>query len=198
MPSAIDELSDAELSTVEATVGPRSFERGRGYARANRVLAVEWDADTRTLTGSVVGKGALYDTVAFFTADGDGELRFDDGECTCPVGYNCKHVAAIVITAANGRATGRSAAPEVRARRILPPRSSRQAVKSAQPPSWEEPLRALIDASVAPALGAPLAIELTLQASGVAVAGPPRLMARLMREGARGGWINGSLSWQWA
>jgi len=80
VPSAIASLSEVELSAV----GSRCFERGRGYARANRVLAVEWDADTSTLIGSVVGKGALYNTAAFFTADGGGELRLDDGECTCP------------------------------------------------------------------------------------------------------------------
>ena len=59
---------------------------------------VEWDSDGRTLIGSVVGT-ALYETTAYF-ADADGSLAFEDGECTCPVGYNCKHVAAIAIAAA--------------------------------------------------------------------------------------------------
>ncbi|MDE3133276.1 MAG: helicase [Acidobacteriota bacterium] len=46
------------------------------------------------------------------------------------------------------------------------------------------------------ASGSPLAIELSvsLQASAISAA-QPRLQARLMRPGARGGWINGSLSW---
>ena len=43
--------------------------------------------------------------------------------------------------------------------------------------------------------GDPLAIELALRMSGVAGQGAPRLMARLMRLGARGGWVNGSLAW---
>jgi len=86
---AISELSDVELSRVEAAVGSRSFKRGRGYARDNRVAAVEWDPTAETLVGSVVGQGALYRTVAFFAEDGDGALTFDDGECSCPVGYNC-------------------------------------------------------------------------------------------------------------
>jgi len=195
VPSAIGELSDVELSAVEAAVGSRSFQRGRGYAGANRVLTVEWDADTGTLTGSVVGQGTLYDTAAFFTAERDGALTLDDGECTCPVGYNCKHVAALVITAADARAGGRPAARGVDPRRVPDPRSSRHGATAARPPSWEEQLRALADASAAPVAGTSLAIELTLQASGLAGAGPLRLMARLMREGARGGWVNGSLSW---
>ena len=67
MPTAVSDIHDVELAEVEAVVGPRSFQRGRSYARANRVLALEWDADTATLTGSVVGNGALYSTGAFFS-----------------------------------------------------------------------------------------------------------------------------------
>jgi hypothetical protein len=183
---AVSELSDVELSEVEATVGTRSFQRGRSYARANRVVTIEWDPDVNTLTGAVVGQGALYDTAAFFTSDGGGSLGFDDGECTCPVGHNCKHVAAIVITATDGRGVDR---PRGKQRPPL------RVATAAQPRLWEKPLRALIDAPAAQAAGNPLAIELALHATGVADRSTPRLMARLMRGGARGGWVNGSLTW---
>jgi superfamily II DNA or RNA helicase len=184
---ATGELIDVELSEVEAAVGPRSFQRGCSYARGNRVTAIEWDASTETLTGSVVGHGALYETAAFFGSDGGGSLAFDDGECTCPVGYNCKHVAAIVIAATDGRGADRPRGAQRPPLRIA----------TAPPaPSWEEPLRALIDPPAAQAAaGNPLAIELALHASGPAGRGAPRLMARLMRAGARGGWVNGSLTW---
>jgi superfamily II DNA or RNA helicase len=185
--TAIGELCDVELSEVEAAVGSRSFKRGRDYARGNRVIAIEWNADTGTLTGSVVGQGALYDTAAFFASDGGGLLGFDDGECTCPVGYNCKHVAAIVIAASDGRDAGR---PRDGRRPLL------RVATAPEPRSWEKPLRALIDAPAAQAAaGNPLAIELALHASGVADRSTPRLLARLMRAGARGGWVNGSLTW---
>jgi uncharacterized Zn finger protein len=104
---AISKVDNLELAEVEAAVGSASFGRGRDYARGNRVLKIEWDTDTETLTGSVVGQGALYDTAAFFASDGGGLLGFDDGECTCPVGYNCKHVAAIVIAASDGHGSDR-------------------------------------------------------------------------------------------
>ncbi|MGA2163820.1 MAG: DEAD/DEAH box helicase, partial [Solirubrobacteraceae bacterium] len=195
--NAINEVDDLGLAAVEATVGSTSFGRGRSYARGNRVLKLEWDPDTATLTGSVVGKGALYDTAAFFTADGES-LEFEDGECTCPVGYNCKHVAAIVIAATDGRGAGR---PRGKQRAPLLATALRgtqhpplQVVKTA-PPSWEQPLRALIDAPAAQASGNPLAIELTLHAGGGAEGVEPRLLAKLMRPAARGGWVNGSLSW---
>jgi superfamily II DNA or RNA helicase len=179
--TAIVELSEIELSEVEAAVGSRSFARGRSYARANRVAAIEWDPELATLTGSVVGQGGLYDTAAFFANDGDGALAFKDGECTCPVGYNCKHVAAIVVAATDGPASG--------------PRALRPRLQAAAPPapSWEQPLRALVDVPSARATGAPLAIELALQHHHPH--GPPRLTARLLRPGARGGWVNGSLAW---
>ena len=94
------------------------------------MLAIEWDSDTETLTGSVVGQGALYDTAAFFTSDGGGLLGFDDGECTCPVGYNCKHVAAIVIAASGGRGADRVRGEQRPPLRIM---------TAAQPPSWISP-----------------------------------------------------------
>ncbi|MEA2221807.1 MAG: hypothetical protein QOH83_183 [Solirubrobacteraceae bacterium] len=185
MSHAIAELGDVELAQVEAVVGPSSFKRGRGYAR-NRVVAIAWDPSAETLTGSVVGQGALYDTAAFFTADHGDALALDEGECTCPVRYNCKHVAAIVIAAIDGRGAGR---------RARDGRPVRTVATAARQPSWEQPLRALIDAPAPQTAGTPLAIELALHADGFPGRGAPRLMARLMRPGARGGWVNGSLMW---
>ncbi len=195
VPAAVADIREVELSAVEAAVGTRSFQRGRSYARANRVLELEWDADTATLTGTVVGNGALYSTGAFFSAEGDGSLKFDDGECTCPVGYNCKHVAALAIVASGGGGRGRAGRPSGAASMSAAPRLSAQVAAPGQPSSWEKSLRALIETPAVRSMGAPLAIELTLHASSPAATGAPRLLARLMREGARGRWINGSLRW---
>src|ERR671914_276584 len=159
--SATAERCHFELSEVEAAVGPRSFERGRAYARGGRVVEVEWSPDGANLTGSVVGQGAVYATQAFFAAGPTGALEFEDGECTCPVGYNCKHVAAVVVAAASGPAQGRR------------PRSPSAVAAPAAPPAWEQPLRALIEAPAVQAAGDPLAIELSLQASGLAGGGAP-------------------------
>jgi superfamily II DNA or RNA helicase len=171
-------LCDVELSEVAAAVGARSFDRGLVYARRGRVARVEWDAAAEELRGSVVGQGALYETTAFFVVGRDGALAFEEGECSCPVGYNCKHVAALVIAGADGRSAGRTV----------------QVVHPPAAPAWERPLRALIDGP-GQAAGSPLAIELSLQESGLAGRGAPRLLARLMRPGAHGGWVNGSLRW---
>ena len=177
------DLRGFDLSEVEAVVGTRSFQRGRAFARSGRVRDIAWNADDETLTGSVVGNGGLYETAAFFAREPDGVPTFGEGECTCPVGYDCKHVAALVIAASTKglsfRPTGRM--------RPLP--------AAAPEPSWEEPLLALVRAPRAHATGDPLAIELALRMSGVGGLGAPRLMARLMRPAVRGGWVNGSLAW---
>ena len=181
--AASSDLSGFDLSEVEAVVGTRSFQRGRAFARGGRVCEIAWDADDETLTGRVVGNGGLYETAAFFASEPDGVLTFGEGVCTCPVGYDCKHVAALVIAASTHGLVFRPAGrPEPQP--VAPPA-----------PSWEEPLLALARAPQARATGDPLAIELALRMSGVAGQGAPRLMGRLMRPGARGGWVNGSLAW---
>jgi len=183
MLGTMGELGAVALSEVEAAVGSRAYARGRGYARGNRVAAIEWDLDAETVTGSVVGQGAIYSTTAFFGSEPDGALTFDEGECSCPVGYDCKHVAALVIAATDARSTGQAMRPS---RRVAP---------AAQPTSWETPLRALLSAPAVQATGNPLAIELALRADGPAGRGATRLLARLMRPGARDRWVNGSLTW---
>jgi SNF2-related domain/SWIM zinc finger len=178
MGGAIDELSRIDLSEVREEVGSRSFSRGRGYARNQRVVAVDWDPSDLTLKGTVVGT-APYVTTAYLV-EVDGGFAFDAGECSCPVGYDCKHAAALVIAVVEGRVSVPNAGS------ASPPRQAATDV-----PSWEQSLLELIDAPAAPAGERPLAIELSLQSGNAG----QQLMARLMRPGARGGWVNGSLSW---
>ena len=144
------------------------------------------------LSASVVGHGALYHTDVHFDDDGD-RLVFAEGECTCPIGYDCKHVVAVVLSAAEQR-SGQPTLEPVAARQLT---AGQAGAASAPPPpsTWEQPLRALVMARGQPATGSPLAIELRLTAGRYPDKGAPRLMARLMRPGARGGWVNGSLDW---
>jgi len=197
------ELEDVELAEVEAAVGERSFSNGIAYARGSRVVAAEWEPGGCTLGGTVVGHGAIYSTVAYFERDEDDELTFSEGECSCPVGYNCKHVAAIVIAASqrSPRIAASQRSPRVAASQRsaqgprLPGRLSPPRRRQPEPAPWEDSLRALLPTPISPAADTPLAIELALHVPGASALGDPRLMARLMRPGARGGWVNGSLSW---
>ena len=184
MVGTITELGDVALSEVEHAVGKRSFARGRTYARGDRVLSIAWEPTEQTLTGTVVGQGGLYDVSAFVYIDARGAPAFDGGECSCPVGSDCKHVAAIVIAAVEGRNGPRGRQPRIPS----------HAQARAAPPPWEQPLRALIDTPADQSVCNPLAIELALR-SRRPEPGAPRLMARVMRPAARGGWVNGSLAW---
>ena len=181
MNDPIVELASIDLSEVKRDVGARSYERGRAYAGAGNVLTLEWEAEDRVLTGLVSGT-TVYTARAYFDRLDSG-LAFEEGECTCPVGYDCKHVAAIAIAATSEAGGARGA-------------GARSAPRPAEAPApaWERSLRDLVGAPEAPEGARPLAIELSLRLDP-GRSEHPRLLARLMRPGARGGWVNGSLSW---
>ncbi len=185
-----------DLDEIEAAVGEASFKRGRTYANGKRVMSVSWDETGSLLHGRVVGNGAVYDTAAYFTSDAEA-FEFEDGECSCPIGYNCKHVAALVIAADRGggpHLPRPAAGPAESDRCSAPP--ERRPDRSPPISAWEGPLQAMLATLTGSASGSPLAIELALsfRSSGSTV-GAPRLRARLMRPGVRGGWVNGSLAW---
>jgi superfamily II DNA or RNA helicase len=186
----IPELGDLDVSALRGHVSLTAFDRGGSYARSGRVLSLVWDADEWALSASVVGNGATYETCAYFDEEG-GSIAFVDGECSCPIGHNCKHVAAIVLAAAQQRGRARHGIVDVPRPAPHPPAPG----DAPGPSAWELPLRALAAARGVPAIGIPLAIELGFATPRYPDNGAPRLMARLMRPGARGGWVNGSLNW---
>ncbi len=169
-----------QLAQVERYLGPAVFSRGRAYADNGQVLRIKRDlrGQAEELRGAVVGNGGLYQTSAYVLIGRDGQRQFGGGQCTCPMAEDCKHVAALVIAAAQ-----QDAPPEERPRRALRA-------------TWEEPLVALVGPPPDAAVNAnvPLAIELVLEPAHNPDGGW-RLMGRLMRPAARGGWVNGSLAW---
>jgi superfamily II DNA or RNA helicase len=174
-------LLDIDPTGLEHVVGPAAFERGAQYARGHAVVQALWDPDACALYGTVHGRlGDFYRTTAYMSPEGGGRHRFETGECTCPVGLDCKHAVALVLTAAGG------ASPE---RTPAAPR---------RPERWEQSLAALLDSGRArsDATATPLAVELSIPAPRQATAGSAlRLVARLVRPAKTGGWANGGLSW---
>jgi superfamily II DNA or RNA helicase len=71
-----------------------ALKRGHDYSDDGHVLVAQWQGDR--LIGEVAGSGgAIYhQTIRVFTRR--EQINFD-GRCTCPVGYNCKHVVAVLI-----------------------------------------------------------------------------------------------------
>jgi superfamily II DNA or RNA helicase len=171
-----------DASTLASAVGVQTYARGAAYASQRAVQHMEWDGPDHVLRAVVRGSGGnYYETAVYFEPTGDAELRFAFGECTCPVGFDCKHVVAVAVTASTAAAA-----------RAQPPAT----------PSWEQSLAALLgpaSPSVPQADDAlPLAIELSLSlpiaAAPTRVPVAPKLLARLVKPG-RNGWVNGGLSW---
>src|SRR5215471_12317254 len=87
-------------------VDDSSYARGVEYLRQRAVLQVWWDGEDDTLNGVVRGSnGQVYTTTAHFSQPGGPPLSFAQGHCSCPDGFNCKHVVALVLTATTPRAT---------------------------------------------------------------------------------------------
>jgi superfamily II DNA or RNA helicase len=174
-------LQNIDLAELEDAAGAASYARGVRYARQHAVIEFRWDSSGPSLHGVVRGRGDCYQTSASFFADGGSAIEFELGECSCPVGYNCKHVVALVLTALG---VGRPAPARGRSPRV---------------PTWEESLGVLLDSrpdGVASRAGdTPLAVELTLAPAAPRPAGQAlRVLARLVRPG-RNTWVNSGLSW---
>src|SRR5260370_89389 len=95
-------LPDVDLESVVAAVGATSYAKGTQYVRRRAVVSMAWDAARSTLHGTVRGReDHPYSTEAFFSFGDEYSLEFVHGQCSCPVGYNCKHVAALILAAAS-------------------------------------------------------------------------------------------------
>ncbi|WP_410610260.1 SNF2-related protein [Amycolatopsis sp. lyj-109] len=177
---------DIDPDELEAVVGSTFYDRGLDYVRRNRVLRSRWSAQDNALHGKVLGRGEVYETSAYFESVDGLPYGFEHGDCSCPVGFNCKHVAALVLTYI---VVDRP--PVTPGRRQALVSSARPADK---PPSWEQSLGTLLESPPDRAThrqeAIPLAIELSLSPH----AGTPTLSARLVQPG-RVGWVGGNLAW---
>ena len=87
---------------IRRAVGHTSFERGLDYFERGMVRSVKFDAPYR-LQGEVSGRRANpYSVWAMLALASDGRLRSVEGHCSCPMGFNCKHVAALLLAAQEG------------------------------------------------------------------------------------------------
>ena len=151
---------------MAATVGAATYQRGARYAHDGAVLSCDLLDDELIVVGEVAGS-EVYETEAVFRSGLRG-LEFEHGECSCPVGFNCKHTVALVLTF-------------VATATIVTPTK----------PAWEHALDTIVGAGDTDS-GVPLALQLGL--STPARSATPTLTARLQRPG-RTGWVAGNLSW---
>jgi superfamily II DNA or RNA helicase len=163
------------LDHAAARLGRDTFHRGTDYARNGWVLRCLWSPDAGSLVGSVRGnRGRAYATTVHLVRGPADTWALKGGRCSCPMQVDCKHVAALMVKAA-----GTDQALTARA-------------------TWQQSLEALLPETArhARAGGAsrvpiPLGVELNL----IAGTNLPKLEARVVRPGKRGGWVASDVNW---
>jgi len=202
-------LRDVDLASFKTSVGADGFADGTAAVKRGAIVQMAWEASQQLLTGTVKDGGGEIRTVsASFRASNGFPLRFRRGYCSCAVGTDCVHVAALVLAATDETLLPASGQAGGTARRSTLP--------------WEQSLDSLLGApegnsarpaDAAPA-SAPLAVELTLVQNSTDNSRYPsysthvrqqqladdatrklKLQARLVQPGRVGGWVAGNLSW---
>ena len=125
------ELTDDQIIS---RVGHLAFQRGLDYARKGRVRVVGVVGDGDIISAQSKGSGArTYQTMVFRKQSAGSAPASWAGTCSCPVGSNCKHVAALLITA-----------------RTLAQAEPDAAAPSGGPAPWESRLADLLQVERAP------------------------------------------------
>lgn len=179
-------LHELLLAITESAIA-RNFDhgalvRGRSYAVRGMVLEVNVheDGERVDVFGSVAGTGSSPYDVSVLVAPHPHGLRLD-GRCTCPVGHNCKHAAAVLMTARQ-RAERASVVPSV--------------------PAWRKGLDSLlheleVDGPNRPARpGVALRFNLPRPStSRYAARVRPEISLLPVRQGSRKSWVKSGISW---
>lgn len=197
-----------DVTDIIRTVGGASFARGQGYAKGGAVLDLDWDVQDQRLSARVQGNDAVpYRTDIQLTRKGGGSYAIVDGLCSCPVSYDCKHVAAAAVRSnmahiLEGPRTG------------TPPRAPTPA-----PSGWKESLAALLgnsaegtgtQAGTPPSTASPaksitpLGLQFELRTEPPATAwgsrspnrAERRLGVRPVVRNSKGNWVMNNLSWK--
>ncbi|WP_129590528.1 DEAD/DEAH box helicase [Cryobacterium aureum] len=206
-------LSTHEIARI---VGSQSFSRGERYARNGHVTEQSWAPSGTHLTGRVSGTSPQpYTVLVSFTLNAAGQAVRASGTCTCPMGSNCKHVAALLLasqrtpaelnaerTASNVRAIGDRRTPVFESTFVpaayQPPTPAPVIPIRPPVPAWRAALAPLAKPSGEAATSTALALQFDLLDPAYSPnrrVGPRRLGARPMVMGKKGKWIRGNLTW---
>lgn len=74
---------------------PTYFSRGENYYNEKRVHHIAYDEGKNVVTGLIRGNRRYSAKINLITSD--DKLTDIDGDCSCSVAYNCKHVAALLL-----------------------------------------------------------------------------------------------------
>ncbi|MDR1441730.1 MAG: DEAD/DEAH box helicase [Bifidobacteriaceae bacterium] len=174
MPIAGFQLVDAV--DLRRQVGNLTFARGQEYFRRGLVLdhSISFDPIDMRLFGRIRGtRPTPYECRIWLEADGDGVVvEADSGLCSCPVGFDCKHIVALVLAANAAAVKGGHKPAPVR--------------------TWEQRLSKVVDAienDATPRKLAPVALQLRFGERSTQSWGRPSLEVRAVKHGKRGQWV---------
>ena len=86
-----------DLNDVLRNFDSGTYGRGQGYARSGKVRTLVVSDDATRIESKVSGSGGqLYRQTIGVCTDRKG-VRFE-GDCSCPMEYNCKHVVAALLS----------------------------------------------------------------------------------------------------
>ena len=207
MPESIFPLVDA--TEISRLVGRSAFERGQAYFRQGAVVDVAWNPATRVVSAFVQG-GAPEPYACSITLGTTGRgFRPIFSMCDCPVGIDCKHIAAALI--------------DTNARAMKPLVASPGRPEASIATDWKSLLGSAVDvtadraaANTEAAGTVPMALQFELREraarthdrwrgptstsasprSSAAVAATRRLGVRpVVRSSSTGAWVRNNLTW---
>ncbi|MDZ3838675.1 MAG: DEAD/DEAH box helicase [Rhodospirillales bacterium] len=106
---------------IRRAISPSAMDKATRYQRRRQATITAMAEDGTSIEGRVQGSApmAYRASIALVpAADGSVAIR---GSCTCPVGYNCKHVAALLIESMARPGLTRAAAAPAQAPAAPPP-----------------------------------------------------------------------------
>lgn len=164
-------------------VDPATFSRGHGYAEQGMAQVIEHDPEEGYVRGTCVGSGSqVYLVEVDYDLSRHGVLHDLQGECSCPVGYNCKHVVAMVLTARRAERAQGASGPHWR--RVL-------SEAFPEPRQHVTPLALAVEFN--PERPSPSPTSLSFPWSGRHEDGILRV--RPLRPGKRKPWVNAGATW---
>lgn len=193
-----------DVTDIIRVVGGAAFQRGQTYAKGGAVDAMEWDPQAEVLRAKVRGHSSVpYRTMLQLGEKRQGDFRLLDNHCSCPVGFDCKHVAAVALQSNTDHLVARQEF-------IRPGAAGKPSV-----PAWQESLQTLIDADLTALTGStaaaatPLALQFEVRTSDAGVSsrwGAPaprsahratsfRLGVRPVVRNTKGNWVKNNLAW---
>ena len=88
-----------DVTDIIRVVGGAAFQRGQTYAKGGAVVDLEWEPQSEVLRAKVRGHSSVpYRTMLQLGEKRQGDYRLLDNHCSCPVGFDCKHVACLLYT----------------------------------------------------------------------------------------------------